>query len=162
MKLKKLANSFYTDNPIVRQALDFNEVTQSWISGDKVRGHGVVQIQINALVFAIPVRSTIKHNASYILEVNRGPDRTIKGMGLDYQKAMLIRDAAHVSDKVFVLKSKDAGKKLQGKEEHVTKQFGRYVERYIVAVRNGDSRLLTYNEYRFTTLINYHEELGLT
>lgn len=72
MKLKKLDNSFYNDNPVVKNALDFEDVAQSWIPGNKVCGHGIVQIQINDLIFAIPVRSNIKHNACLILEVNRG------------------------------------------------------------------------------------------
>ena len=58
MELKKLDESFYTDNPVVIQALDFNIVNNEWMSHDgKVRGHGVVQIDIDGLTFAIPVRS---------------------------------------------------------------------------------------------------------
>ncbi|MEZ2576320.1 type III toxin-antitoxin system TenpIN family toxin [Buttiauxella ferragutiae] len=118
-------------------------------------------MELNGLVFAIPVRSNIKHDASYILEVNRDRDRQVKGMGLDYSKAMLIRSPEHVSDNVFLLRSKSAGRKLQGKEDHVTKQFTRYVERYILAVQKGDKNILNSQEYRFTTLVNYHKELGL-
>lgn len=83
-------------------------------------------------------------------------------MGLDYQKAMLIRNAAHVSNIDFVLKTKTAGKKLLDKDEHIKKQFSQYVERYIAAMREGDRDILRYNEYKFTTLINYHAELGLS
>ncbi|WP_417212823.1 type III toxin-antitoxin system TenpIN family toxin [Acinetobacter venetianus] len=159
MELKKLDESFYNDNPKIIQALDFDQKTQQW-SENKVRGHGIVSITIDGLTFAIPVRSYIKHKASFILEVNTG-DRSVKGMGLDYSKAMLIRDDKHVTQDVFVLKSKDAGKKLLGKEDHITKQFDKYVNRYIKAVQKDDQRVLNSNEYRFTTLVNYHTELGL-
>lgn len=163
MELKKLDESFYTDNPIVVQALDFSIEANEWMSHDgKVRGHGIVQIEIGGLIFAIPVRSTIKHDASYILEVNRGSDRSNKGMGLDYSKALLIKKPEHVSDNVFLLRSKDAGRKLQGKQDHITKQFNRYVERYIKAVQKGDKNILRNSEYRFSTLVNYHAELGLS
>jgi protein AbiQ len=114
MELKKLDESFYTDNPVVIQALDFNIVNNEWMSHDgKVRGHGVVQIDIDGLTFAIPVRSNIKHDASYILEVNRdeNKDRRIKGMGLDYSKALLIRKTEHISNNIFVLRTKEAGRK---------------------------------------------------
>lgn len=159
MELKKLDSSFYTDNKNLEQALDFDVESGSWSQG-KVRGHGVVQISINNLTFAIPVRSFIKHGASLILEVNRN-NRAVKGMGLDYSKALLIKKESHVSSNVFVLKSKSAGKKLVGKEAHVTSQFTKYVEKYISAIQKPDNRVLKSPEYRFTTLINYHSELGL-
>lgn len=158
MELKKLDGSFYQDNPAIIQALDFDAETQTWAEG-KTRGHGIVQISINDLTFAIPVRSNIRHDASLILQVDRRYH--IKGMGLDYSKAMLIRDSKHVTEAPFVLKSKKAGKKLVGKEEHITKQFQKYVEKYIAAVKSGDSNILESWEYIYTTLINYHEELGI-
>ena len=162
MELKKLDESFYIDNPIVIQALDFSAEANEWMSHDgKVRGHGIVQIAIGDLTFAIPVRSNIKHDASFILEVNRGRDKSIKGMGLDYSKALLIRKSEHVTNNVFVLRSKDAGKKLQGKQEHITKQFTKYVEKYIKAVLKGDTNILKSSDYRVSTLVNYHSELGL-
>lgn len=161
MELKKLDKSFYIDNPLLIQALDFDMKTKSWMAGDKVRGHGIVQIEVKGLKFAIPVRSNINHDESYILTVQRGVNRYIKGMGLDYSKALLIRDDKHVSALPFVLKSKDAGKKLQGKEEHVKNMFSQYVDKYIAAVRKPDRNILNSMEYRFTTLVNYHTELGL-
>lgn len=82
-------------------------------------------------------------------------------MGLDYSKALLIRKESHVSNRVFLLRKKKAGKKLIGKKQHITNQFHRYVEKYINAVKREDSNILNSLEYRFTTLINYHSELGL-
>ncbi|EOR8526021.1 hypothetical protein FSP93_RS26805, partial [Escherichia coli] len=54
-----------------------------------------------------------------------------------------------------------AAKDLLSKEAHVTKQFSQYVERYVEAVRKNDKNILR-RDYRFSTLINYHAELGLT
>jgi protein AbiQ len=161
MDLKKLDSSFYIDNPVLIQALEFDMATNTWLGGDKVRGHGIVQIEVNGLTFAIPVRSKIKHKECLILEVDRN-DRHSKGMGLDYSKAVLIRDPSHVSNDNFVLRSKAAGKKLIGKEEHVKKQFTQYVEKYINAIGKNDEEILISMEYRYTTLVNYHNELGLT
>ena len=159
MELKKLDSSFYTDNPTVKEALDFDMTLGAW-SQRKVRGHGVVQISFNNLTFAIPVRSTIKHSASLILEVDR-TRHDVKGMGLDYSKALLIKKESHISSNVFVLKSKSAGKKLVSKENHITSQFTKYVKKYISAIKKSDARVLNSLEYRFTTLINYHKELGI-
>ncbi|HAI5711670.1 TPA: hypothetical protein HJR26_005167 [Escherichia coli] len=161
MELKKLDISFYKNNPVVLEALDFNAKTNSWLGGDKVRGHGIVQIQIQlqGLTFAIPVRSHIRHDDCYIIERDMGRN-DIRGMGLDYSKAMLITDPTYVSADIFLLKSKKAAKDLLSKEAHVTKQFSQYVERYVEAVKKNDNNILR-RDYRFTTLINYHAELGL-
>jgi len=164
MDLKKLHSSFYKDNPYLIQALDFDSEKQVWIlksenGQDKVRGHGIVKIQFKDLTFAIPVRSNIKHKECFILEVNLSRDT--KGMGLDYSKALLIKDAAHVSNDDFVLRSKQAGKKLIGKKTHIEKKFNQYVEKYVKAVKCNDKNIRNSSEYRFTTLVNYHSELGL-
>lgn len=163
MELKKLDASFYVDNPIIIQALEFDIVSNTWMGESKTRGHGVVQITINSLVFAIPVRSNISHNASFILEKNKDKRNTrVKGMGLDYSKALLIRDSSHVSNNIFLLRSKPAGKKLQGKQQHITSSFQKYVHKYVDAVQKNDKNILNQLEYRFTTLVNYHIELGLS
>ncbi len=159
MELKKLSPSFYTDTPTLIQALDFDMQLGQWMAG-KIRGHGIVAISINDLTFAIPVHSNIRHGAAFILEVNK-QDKRSKGMGLDFAKAMLIKNASHVSAEVFVLRTKAAGKKLIGKQEHVTKQFTDYVEKYIKAYNAEDKHILNSMEYRHTTLVNYHSELGL-
>ncbi|MFJ5443470.1 type III toxin-antitoxin system TenpIN family toxin [Pectobacterium sp. CHL-2024] len=160
MELRKLDNTFYQHNPVVHEALDFDARSNSWLGGDKIRGHGIVQIQLNGLTFAIPVRSHIRHDDCHIIE--RDTSRNdVRGMGLDYSKAMLITDPSYVSTEVFLLKSKKAAKDLLSKELHITKQFSKYVARYVEAVRKNDTNILR-RDYRFTTLINYHTELGLT
>ncbi|ENW1028781.1 hypothetical protein ACFLBS_004763, partial [Enterobacter hormaechei] len=81
--------------------------------------------------------------------------------GLDYSKALLIRKTEHISNNIFVLRTKEAGRKLQGKEQHIQKQFNKYVMRYVKAVEKNDRRILNDEEYRFSTLVNYHVELGI-
>lgn len=160
MELKKLDRSFYQNNPVVLEALDFDARTNSWLDSGKVRGHGIVQIQLNSLTFAIPVRSHIRHDDCHIIERDLGMNG-VRGMGLDYSKAMLITDPSYVSAEIFLLKNKKAAKDLISKEAHITKQFSQYVNRYVKAVKKNDRNIL-YRGYRFTTLINYHAELGLT
>jgi protein AbiQ len=160
MELKKLDSSFYQQNPVVLEALDFDAKTNSWLGNDKIRGHGIVQIQLNGLTFAIPVRSHIRHDDCHIIERDTGRN-DVRGMGLDYSKAMLITVLSYISADVFLLKNKRAAKELLSKEAHVTKQFSKYVDRYVEAVKKNDNNILS-RDYRFTTLINYHVELGLT
>ncbi|MBB1438706.1 hypothetical protein H5202_08425 [Shewanella sp. SG41-4] len=161
MQLKKLTPSFYIDNQTLIQALDFDMKLGEWMPG-KVRGHGIVKISLGDLTFAIPVHSNIRHDASLILVRNKThPDPRIKGMGLDYAKAMLIKDDTHISDEVFGLKPRWAIKHLEGKEHHVEKQFTAYVDKYVQAQITNDIYVLNSMEYRFSTLVNYHTELGL-
>lgn len=159
MELKKLDSSFYQQNLVVLEALDFDAKTNSWLVNNKIRGHGIVQIQLNGLTFAIPVRSHIRHDDCYIIERDTGKN-DVRGMGLDYSKAMLITDKSYISAQVFLLKNKKAAKDLLSKEAHVTKQFAKYVDRYVEAIRKNDQNILR-RDYCFTTLINYHAELGV-
>jgi protein AbiQ len=166
--LKKLSPLFYEDNQTLIQALDFDMLLGQWMQGTvpgmpaKVRGHGIVQISLGGLTFAIPVHSNIKHRACLILHRIKNPaNPQSKGMGLDYAKAMLIRDQAHISNVVFGLKPRAAFQQLKDKEAEILEQFTAYVDKYIHAKNTNDENILNSIEYRHTTLVNYHAELGL-
>lgn len=155
MHLKKLTKSFYQENSHLKEALD--NVDGKWIEG-KTRGYGVVIISIRNLRFAIPLRSNIRHNAAYITV--RSQITGIRGKGLDFSKALLITEESYISVAPFKI-SADEHKKLQDKEVFITERFEKYVERYRVAFNKSDNNILRSNEYRFTTLANYHLELEL-
>lgn len=150
MHLKKLDNSFYTDNAHLKEALD--NYNGRWESG-KVRGYGVVVISINNLTFAIPLRSNIRHSASYITLRN-------KSSGLDFSKALLISDEKYISDIPFKI-DYNQHKNLVNKEHYITQKFEHYVSRYIFAIKKEDENILSSSEYRYSTLVNYHQELGI-
>jgi protein AbiQ len=154
MQLKKLDLSFYEANTGLVEALD--NVYGHWIAG-KTRGYGVVIINLKNLTFAIPLRSNISHNAAY-LTVNN----TNKGIrkGLDFSKALLIRDNRYISNERYKIPAEEH-KKLQGKEHFIIGKFEKYVEKYINAVSKSDKNILHSQEYRFTTLKNYHSEFDL-
>jgi protein AbiQ len=155
MQLKKLDQSFYTDNTHLTEVLDnFNG---NWQNG-KIRGYGVVIINLNGLTFAIPLRSNIKHHAAYITV--KSSIQGVKGKGLDYSKAVLISQASYVSNSLFKI-SPGEHKKLKNKEVFITNRFEKYVEHYIKAVQASDQNILQSAEYRYTTLKNYHSELGV-
>ena len=90
MHLKKLDQSFYNENTHLVQVLD-KDSNGNW-DEKKTRGYGFIFIQIEAgLTFGIPLRSKIKHDASYITK--REPDvndSRVKGKGLDFTNALLI------------------------------------------------------------------------
>ena len=154
MQLKKLDTAFYSASTNLIQALD--SVNGSWIDG-KTRGYGVVVINFKGLTFAIPLRSNINHKAAY-LTVNNANKGIRKG--LDFSKALLIRDSGHISNELYKIPAEEH-KKLQGKEHFVIAKFEKYVEKYRDAIKKSDKHILKDQEYRFTTLQNYHSELGL-
>ena len=156
MQLKKLDNTFYIDNSHLKEALDNHN--GHWVEG-KVRGYGVVIIEINDLCFAIPLRSRIKHSASYITVKSK--QKGIKGKGLDFTKALLISEPKYISNLPFKI-SADEHKKLADKEFFITLQFEKYVSKYIKAIQKSDRNILQSPNYRFSTLCNYHEKLGLS
>ncbi|PHM23164.1 type III toxin-antitoxin system TenpIN family toxin [Xenorhabdus budapestensis] len=155
MKLRKLDQAFYDENSHLIQALDNED--GKWTPG-KTRGHGIVVININQLTFAIPLRTSIKHNAAYITQ--KSNQKGIKGKGLDYSKALLIINPKYISDEIFLIPP-EQHKNIQGKEFFIKKKFEKYVEKYIKAVKKRDKHVLNSLEYRFTTLQNYHNQLGI-
>ena len=155
MKLVKLTNSFYRDNVHLKEALD--NQNGNWTS-QKVRGYGLVVISINTLTFAIPLRSNIRHKSSFI--VTKSTTYGILGKGLDYSKALLITDMSYILvNDPFMIPS-DEYKKLSDKENHIRESFEKYIKKYISAVKNHDMNILCSNDYRYSTLQNYHTELG--
>ncbi|MEY4589630.1 MAG: hypothetical protein RL497_1706 [Pseudomonadota bacterium] len=155
MHLKKLTPSFYKENTHLQQALD--NTNGSWERG-KIRGYGVVIIKLGDLMFAIPLRSNIKHGAAYITVKSNA--KGAKGKGLDFSKALLITQDNFLSEIPFKIPPEEH-KKLQNKEHFITEKFEKYVDKYVLAVRKADQNILNSTEYRFTTLINYHLELGI-
>jgi len=155
MQLKKLDQQFYADNANLVQALD--NIDGNWIQG-KVRGYGVVILNIHGLTFAIPLRSNIKHKAAYITV--RSNQQGIKGKGLDFSKALLISNNGHISNEHFKI-NKSEHNRLKGKEHFITSKFEKYVQRYVEAIKKNDTNVLGSLEYRYTTLQNYHSEFKI-
>ena len=118
----------------------------------------MVVISINNLSFAIPLRSKIKHKSSYITV--RSNQKGVEGKGLDFTKALLITEPKYISHLLFKI-SADEHKKLANKEHYITSKFEKYVSKYITAIQKSDHNVLQSSNYRFSTLCNYHAELGL-
>ncbi len=94
MQVKKLDISFYAANTHLINALDL--VNGQWFTG-KARGYGIIILSINNHTFAVPLRSSIKHRASFPTVGQHGA--THKGM--DFSKALLITQQSYISNDVF-------------------------------------------------------------
>jgi protein AbiQ len=155
VKLVKLDNSFYRENFHLKEALDNED--EKWITG-KVRGYGIVVIKINNLTFAVPLRTNIRHKASYI--VVKSAKAGIRGKGLDFSKALLISKRSYILENEPFKIPPAEHMRLANKGTYIRGSFEKYVQKYIMAVKKRDQNILNSNIYRYTTLQNYHKELG--
>lgn len=149
MELKKLKNLFYEENAHLVEVMDKNAAGE-W-TGDKTRGYGIVVIETGDLRFGIPLRSGIKHRHAFM---------TVKGgnKGLDYTKAVLLLKDEYISESAFKIPEVEFIL-IKEKSHHIIGEFTKYVERYKKGITNSDENIL--RAYQFSTLQNYHNELGL-
>ncbi len=156
MQFKKLDQSFYSDNMHLVQVLD--KLLDHWIRS-KERGYGIFFIKIKILVFGLPLRSNINHKAASI--ITKSDKAGIRGKGLDFSKAVLLGKPEYIPPISFKIAPMEH-KKLKNKEIHITDKFEKYVAGYIKAINGSDKNRLNCGEYRFTSLQNYHRELGIS
>jgi protein AbiQ len=148
LNIVSLTNEFHQANMDLSEALH-----------DKGRGYGVVRIHLNGLTFGIPLRSNLKHRNGVVLDKVIRDGKELK-RGLDYTKAVLIRNELKELGSSFKV-SKEQKQILINRKKSIHKQFEKYVNTYIRAVEKDIKNTLTSPTYRYSTLVNYHSELGL-
>ncbi|MDQ1063631.1 hypothetical protein [Stenotrophomonas sp. SORGH_AS_0282] len=147
MLILKLEPLFFQENTHLVEVMDKNKRGQ-W-DGEKERGYGIAVISYRNLRFGIPLRSNIAHNYCF---------KTSEGKGLDYTKAVLLQKDGYISDQPFVIPV-DEYVKIKDRAHFISDKFGKYVEKYVGGFSKADQHVL--RGYRFSTLQNYHSELGL-
>ena len=147
VELKKLEELFYSENTHLIEVLDKSKMGQ-W-DKNKTRGYGITLCSFKELRFGIPLRSHIKHHHAFI---------TSDEKGLDFTKAVLLVKDSYISRDAFEI-PRDEFNLLIAKEYVIKERFGKYVERYITAHTKKDANMM--RQFRFSTLINYHPELGI-
>lgn len=152
MDIRKLESLFYEENVHLKEVLD--KTGNVWV-GDKTRGYGIAVITLNGLTFGIPLRSNIPHKFHFLTKKNH-QQKTTKG--LDYSKAVLLSNPAYISTVPFNIPS-DEFSLIQSYSRQIQSEFEVYVMKYIEAVSSADQNKL--RNYKFSTLQNYHQELGL-
>lgn len=145
MKIQKLEECFFQENSHLVEVLDKDK------SGAcvKQRGYGVVLIELRGLRFGIPLRSHMNHKFGF---------KTKEGKGLDYSKAVLLSKDEYISAQPFLIPN-DEFVQISDRERFITQKFEKYVKNYIDGVKRKDANIL--RSYSFSTLQNYHPELGL-
>lgn len=147
MNVKKLTEIFYVENSHLVEVLD---KTADATEDGKSRGYGIALVHALGLRFGIPFRSRISHNHCF---------KTTQQKGLDFSKAVLLQKEAYISAEPFKIPVPEF-LMVREKSVFIEKQFGKYVSRYVDAV-SWEKQSLLIREYRFSTLQNYHEELGI-
>jgi protein AbiQ len=127
---------------------------------DKGRGYGVLLIKVKGYKFAIPLRSKmhINHKDNFTTKIH-GPNGKKVRHGLDYSKAVIITDMRFVSVTPFLLHNKSDFLSIRKAEHIIIPAFEKYISRYVKAVQKPDKNIL--KRYKYSTLQNYHHELGL-
>ncbi|MFD1744185.1 type III toxin-antitoxin system TenpIN family toxin [Rhizobium helianthi] len=149
IKIVKLNDDFFNENSGLVEALHTGAGGD--VAAEKTRGYGVVMVRLeNGMLFGIPLRSHITHRSSFLTKDTKG---------LDYSKAVLIKDESHVSDEAFHI-PQDEFVKIADRELFIRERFEKYIKKYIKAANAGDRNVL--REYRFSTLQNYHQELMIS
>jgi len=145
IQLRTLTDQFYVDNTDLKEALDGS-------NDGKVRGYGIVVIDLDGLVFGIPLRSHLNHKFGFVSERSEGVKK-----GLDYTKALLIQKDEYVSRAYKIPASEFIH--INDNKDKIQEDFNKFVSRYIEAHNKKDVNIL--RNYRYSTLKNYHKELGL-
>lgn len=115
---------------------------------------------IDDVEFAIPLRSHIEHE-NYFFTGNT-PEGDI--CGIDYSKAVIITDKEIYLEKTKAKIRPQEYKMIVGKEHLIKKAFLKYVKKYKKAYKIVSQNKGSQTEKdlcKYSTLQNYHNELGL-
>lgn len=153
MQLRKLDNLFYDENAHLIEVLD--KAAGHW-DGEKTRGYGIVVIELHGLKFGIPLRSKLRTRKHCFVTVESMTMRK----GLDYAKAVLLSKDDYIADATFQIPPAEF-RKLRDSQFKISKQFSKYVDRYVKLCTEDPQSTVLQREYGFSTLVNYHVELGI-
>lgn len=145
--IKKLTQSFYFNNSHLKEALDIGT------GNIKPRGYGIILVETMGLTFGVPLRSNMIPKYGFVVKKEANKYR-----GLDYRKAVLITDETDIGG-TFNIPNEDFNKIIE-KQNFIIKKFTKYVKRYVALHKQG-KKPLNLDIYMYSTLQNYHKELGL-
>lgn len=96
----------------------------------KERPYIQIVIEINNIMFALPLRSNISHQYVYY------SDKENK-CGIDYSKAVVINEGYIDKEKIPQIRQKEFNK-LKGKDRIIYNQFIKYIKKYKIAKNKID------------------------
>lgn len=117
------------------------------------RPYMVLLIKIENNVFALPMRTNIKHSSCYKFQYSSRPTDSITG--IDFSKAVdnsYIGGPAEIDNKEYV--------ELNDRIGFIIGKFKSYLKGYY-RFASGKANEFQAKKYRFTTLKYFHKELGI-
>ncbi|MCL2801683.1 MAG: hypothetical protein FWD28_08005 [Treponema sp.] len=147
MEFRRLSAAFYA------QFINCEEILTK-----EERPYYVLVLELDGLMYAIPLRSHITHPYCYISNsINE------QKSGLDYSKAVIISDLAKHTDPAPVTIRQNEYNVLKQQEFLIKKKFSSYVKSYKKEIRRRQKvqTLPVSSLCRYSTLKYFHKELGL-
>ena len=147
MKFHRLSAAFYTQFCHCEEILTKED-----------RPYYVLLLELNNIIYAIPLRSHITHPYCYIADKSNG-----QNSGIDYSKAIVITDSTKYLDPAPVTIRQHEYNVLKQKEYLIKKQFSSYVKSYKKEIqrRQKNPSIPVSMLCRYSTLKYFHKELGL-
>ncbi len=146
MKYIFLSKQFYSD---------YEQRLYPEIEYKENRPYIMLLMTINGLTYAIPFRSHITHNYSFLTDSQNK-------CGIDYTKAIIITKKSYIVDNINGIPIKirpNERKALFGKKHEIVKSLKKYINEYKRAVKNNAHHKIYI--FRISTLQYFHKELGL-
>ncbi len=141
MKLRLLTDKAYNKISTLPEALHKQN-----------RGYGIVTVKINGLVFALPLRSNLKHSHGFKTIL-----RNKQWNGVDYSKAIIVTKG-DLRATPFKPRDDKEYEKLKKNKDKIHKDFNHYLSSYISHPKNNQEEIR--RRFGYTTLANYHAQLG--
>ncbi|MDR2923535.1 MAG: hypothetical protein LBU85_09380 [Treponema sp.] len=147
MEFHRLSAAFYTQ---------FGQCEEILTKED--RPYYVLLLELDSLIYAIPLRSHITHSYCFIADNSSGQNN-----GLDYSKAVVIIDSDKYIDPAPVTIRQHEYNVYKQREYLIRKQFSSYVALYKKEVRRRlkNPALPVSALCRYSSLKYFHRELAL-
>lgn len=134
----------------------YNAVEYPEIEHKPQRPYIVLLIKIDNSIFALPLRTNIKHNCCYKFKYTSRPTNSITG--IDFSKAVVINKPEYIG------KNADIDNKeyveLNDRISFIISKFKTYLNGYHTYVK-GQANIYQAKKYKYTTLKYFHNELGI-
>lgn len=125
----------------------------------KRRGYGIIQFNINNIIFGIPLKSNIKTNNDYFsLKTVSDATRRVNP-GLYYRKAIIITNDNYLGENFII--SNNTYNYIQMNEMKIKTDFKRYLSKYQKYIEKPIQRYYMAYNYMFSSLHYFLEYFGI-
>ena len=146
-ELHYLTEEFYNKY----NASDYPEIEHK-----KQRPYIVLLVKIDNNIFALPLRTNIKHSSCYKFQYSSRPTNSITG--IDFSKAVIINEECYIGESAEIDNKEYV--ELNDRIAFIISKFRTYIKGYRVYAA-GKANEFQAKKYKYTTLKYFHSELGI-